>query len=365
MAFWRWAVFMFGISILVLVAIFGLLRREPSTAAWIVFVSEIHGKGFELVRIQPETGQIRSLSQMSVEIRSPIWSPDGQWIAFSAGDKIFRVKPNGKDLEALSDTPVNAFYLSWSPDGEWIYFEHIENGIGNLYRIRADGASLEQLYNMEITFSAPTLSPDGHWLAVTSSIDGNFNIYKLRADGSEMQRLTVVEARDSHPIWSSDSEQIAFLSNRDGEYDIYIMRSDGSDVRSVVTKVGFKQPLLFSGDNRYLVYLVTNVADCVETLDLQTGHVYQLQCALQPTNIDLSPSGDRLLFDPRNFNGNSPLLIVHPDGSQNQILNTDGYLMNSSPVWSPAYDLAWSGWKLGLGGIVLLAMAGFWGYRSL
>ena len=73
----------------------------------------------------------RLLAQMPGDLSSPIWSRDGERLAYLAPSER-RDPPGGRDLmmwEAKSGavTRVMAYepaarLVGWSPDGEWIYY---------------------------------------------------------------------------------------------------------------------------------------------------------------------------------------------------------------------------------------------------
>jgi Tol biopolymer transport system component len=53
--------------------------------------------------------------------RSPRWSPDGQWIAYSNSDRLFVVHPDGSGAHQIG--PRSATIrddIEWSPDGRWM-----------------------------------------------------------------------------------------------------------------------------------------------------------------------------------------------------------------------------------------------------
>lgn len=66
----------------------------------------------------------------------PVWSPDGQWIAFTGigsgtfSRGVYLARPDGTELRRLVDLQFTGYaHLAWSPDGtRLVYEEHIQNG---------------------------------------------------------------------------------------------------------------------------------------------------------------------------------------------------------------------------------------------
>jgi len=171
-------------------------------------------------------------------LRNGGWDPLGEWIALgilynTSTGGIYIVRPSGENLTRLSEewaTPI------WSPDGESLAFDW--NGI---YVMDRDGASKTQLLPIsEFSEICPYLSwsPDSTKLLCASPRSGNWDVYAINADGSGETRLTRSMFRDLTPSWSPDGSRIAFASDRSVPRDIYVMNADGSGVVNITQNGG-------------------------------------------------------------------------------------------------------------------------------
>src|SRR5262245_448949 len=52
----------------------------------------------------------------------PVWSPDGQWIAFVSAQNLYTMRPNGSDVAPLTKSKIEARYPAWSPDGRYLAY---------------------------------------------------------------------------------------------------------------------------------------------------------------------------------------------------------------------------------------------------
>jgi Fibronectin type III domain/WD40-like Beta Propeller Repeat/PASTA domain len=242
----------------------------PGSNGKLAFVSDRDGT-LEVYSMNPDgSAQTRLTDIRGVydEAEFPRWSPDGQEILFSSGERIiYRINADGSALTALtSDASVVHEDPSWSPDGTKIAFASDRDGVLSIYSMNADGSSIQRLnsggynpvwspdgtkiaYNDGTTIwvmnedgseqtrltspplardELPSWSPDGTTIAFDSSRSGNYEIYAMKADGQRITRLTNTSATNWGPVWSPDGKRIAFVSNRDGNNEIYVMNADGS-----------------------------------------------------------------------------------------------------------------------------------------
>jgi len=136
----------------------------------ICFVKRYTG-GSTLGLLDLESGQRRPvLLEAAMDVFSPSWSPDGEYMAFSFIDKEGRrdiglVRRDGGAFRRLTDDVVDDRTPAWSPDGEWIAFARYENGTSNLFRMRKDGSEIRQMTDAAGAVFNPAWTPDGTGIA--------------------------------------------------------------------------------------------------------------------------------------------------------------------------------------------------------
>jgi Tol biopolymer transport system component len=96
------------------------------------------------------TGLHRIASQIPGVHSPPSWSPDGQWILFSAVTAVYVVHPDGTGLRRITLEWVprlrQADYPSWSPDGtRFVFVGWTGSDRYNLFTAGADGTGVEQI----------------------------------------------------------------------------------------------------------------------------------------------------------------------------------------------------------------------------
>lgn len=98
------------------------------------------------------SGTIKELATDPAGQYDPVWSPDGQWIAFASrqggGTNIWVMRADGSDQHRLTDSGNDRSPV-WSPDGSQLAFVHLQGDKWGLYTI--DLANT----NGSLTASAP------------------------------------------------------------------------------------------------------------------------------------------------------------------------------------------------------------------
>ena len=133
----------------------------------------------------------------------PVWSPDGDNIAFVAKKY----------------------------DGSSVYFEDLQ-----LYTMAADGSDIQLVASHPngVALSPPTWSPDGRQLAFIAN-DGEHLpftkiLYTVSVDGTDLTRIGETTTLGS---WTADSQEVTYAAMEDQEAVIYAAKPDGTDRREL------------------------------------------------------------------------------------------------------------------------------------
>ena len=173
-----------------------------------------------------------SLYQGIVEdmvMQNPIRSPQGTRLVFYAQDEpdgsaaLYIVDMSGQNLRQIADISERNQVPVWSPDGQFLAFGSARSGNWEIYTVDIRDGSTKQVTDHPEADYGPTWSPDSRQIAFVSTRDGNAEIYAMEANGNNIRRLTHNQALDRGPAWSPDGHTIAFVSDRDNNFEIYII----------------------------------------------------------------------------------------------------------------------------------------------
>jgi TolB protein len=159
---------------------------------------------------------------------NPAWSPDGQYIAFSAGGEIYVMAANGSAPVQLTFNDVTDDYPSWSPDSTQIVFAS-SNGI---FVMNVSGGSDQRQLTAAPGDTEPSWSPDGKYIAYCASAEHGSPISLMDPNGGGNVRLTSDSAYSFGPQWSPDSRLISYFIAHGTASDFYVISIDGTPVKS-------------------------------------------------------------------------------------------------------------------------------------
>jgi Tol biopolymer transport system component len=157
----------------------------------------------------PEDG--RWLSRGESTDRQPVYSPDGETVAFSSnrggGMNLWLVSVATGRLRRLTDA-----HLNWDPaftrDGRHVIWSSNRSGNYEIWMAELDGSGARQVTRDRVNAENPTATPDGQWIVYSSGNPDNPGLWKIRSDGSDAAQLH--EGRVTLPEVSPDGRHALF-----------------------------------------------------------------------------------------------------------------------------------------------------------
>ena len=197
--------------------------------------------GGDIWTVPANGGQARLLVSHDATERRPLYSPDGQHLAFmstrTGGGDIYILTFASGALRRLTSDDGAEVLEGWSPDGAWVYFASTSRdiaGMNDIFRVPATGgtpmAVSDDRYVNEFGVAA---TPDGASLVLAArGISGAqwWRKGSSHIDQSELWLLTGLSGTTKYtPLSARDSRQIWPMVSRDGRALYYVSDRGGAE----------------------------------------------------------------------------------------------------------------------------------------
>lgn len=199
----------------------------------VVFVGNQDGLYDMYIANADGTEAVRLTNDDAIE-QHPDLSPDGSRIAYTYNWQIWTMDSDGSNPVQLTDTGENSEPV-WSPDGEQIAFKSTREGDTEIYIMNNDGSEQVNLTNTpEYIDEAPSWSPDGEKIAFNSIRDAVADIFVIDVETGETSQITQNDVNNRYPSWSPDGSEFVLESeDSEGIKNLYTMDSNGDNLTKV------------------------------------------------------------------------------------------------------------------------------------
>ncbi|MBL8232414.1 MAG: serine/threonine-protein kinase, partial [Bryobacterales bacterium] len=280
---------------------------------------------------------------------NPVFSPDGQYIAFqrrrdpNAGYYVVpalggggerRILPTRCDLAHLGGRNID-----WSPGGKQLAIADAANmgGPRTIFQVNFASAEVKQLVPEALYVNHPTYSPDGEWLAYVSGPSGvAHDLYIMPASGGQSRRLTRDQRMFAGVAWTPDSREIIFSSNRNGLFSLWQIAASGGDPQAIpgVGPDSVSPSVAMRGSQ--LAYLTrrVNVNLWRAPLDGSSEPERIISSGRWSAHAEYSPDGASIVFA-SDRSGSWEIWRSAADGSEPVRLTSMNAGQTARPRWSP------------------------------
>jgi tricorn protease len=300
----------------------------------------------------------RLTSDVGVE-SNPVFSPDGQTLAFSAqydgNTDVYAIPLSGGSPKRLTTHPSPDLVRGFTPDGKAVLFSSprqvFTNRYNQLFTVPLGGGQPTQLpipNGVEASFS-----PNGQLVAYTPIADRSqqwkhyrggtcSRIWICRLADHRVEQIPQPAGRcnDTDPRWMDS--KVYFRSDRAGEFNLFAYDARSREVQQLTHFTDFPVIALSAGGGNLVLeqagYLHRFLLDSGKTERLKIGVAGELaearphfvKGAKYIRHATVSPSGARAAFE---FRGEI-VTVPAEKGDPRNLTNTPG-VHEREPAWSP------------------------------
>lgn len=170
-----------------------------------------------LLLILLTTGAVKAVEMAEIEAKidseAPLWmryvkiSPDGERIAFSYKGDIYTVDSSGGEAKAITTNSAHDYMPIWSNDGESIAFSSDRHGSFDIYIVDADGGEPVRLTYHSGSEKPSTFTPDDKSILFSATIYDDIKsiqfpyallseLYSVPANGGRISQILTTPAEE-------------------------------------------------------------------------------------------------------------------------------------------------------------------------
>ena len=284
----------------------------------------------DLYRVPAAGGVATPLTTHPAHDFMPVWSRDGQQIAF-ASDRhgnfdIFVIPAAGGTARRLTFHSAHEYPYSFSHDNRQVIFgatrlddvahrQHPHGSQNELYQVPAAGGRPTQL--LTTAAEDAVASRDGRYLLYmdkpggenvwrkrqTSAVARNIWVHDRQA-GTHRQ-VTTFAGEDRSPLFTADEQAFTYLSEASGSFNVHRMNLDGTGDQQLTRFSGYPVRFLSAADNGTLAFGYD-------------GQLYTMAPGAQPQRLNVTLHVDAKANNARvvPVTGGVGQLAVSPNGKE-------------------------------------------------
>ena len=294
----------------------------------------------------------------------PYFSPDGQWIAFTAdyygNPDVFVIPAAGGEPKRLTWHPAADVAAGWSPDSRRVLFASTRTSSTDppkLFTVPVEGGFATELPLPMASGGA--FSPDGSKIAYTPKFQWQdawkgyrggqtMAIWIASLADSRIEKIPRTNSNDFDPMWAGN--KVYFLSDRNGPVSLFVYDTETRKVSEVVKNGGLDFKSACAGPNA----IVWEQFGSLHLLDTRSGKSKAIEvrvpgqfaevlphfeklAANRILSARISPTGARAVFETH-----GEIVTVPAEKGDIRNLTNSPAVADRDPAWSPdGKRIAW------------------------
>jgi Tol biopolymer transport system component len=242
-------------------------RRSISAAGWTAAGEIVYLQAESVVSAAGSTALLVRQDPSSGRVLSETWSPSSALVLDVLGDGrvVFDTRSPRQNLREvpLGGATAAGRWLSrgestdrqpvYSPDGEWVAFSSNRGGGMNLWLVSTAAGNLRRVTDAHVNWD-PAFTRDGKRLLWSSNRGGNFEVWTADVDGSGPRPLTQDGGNAENPTATPDGQWVVYSSGHPQKAGLWKIHPDGTGASHLVK--GRASLPDVSPDGRYVLYRV-------------------------------------------------------------------------------------------------------------
>jgi Tol biopolymer transport system component len=330
---------------------------SPDSTRVAVIKTDLDKEAADLWVLDVATGRGIQLtsSQSRERAASPVWSPDGNQIAFVGLRKgrfslYRRAATAAADEELLYESNTPLELSGWSVNGRFLTYSFSDLKGGSIYALPLESRKPIEIFRSKWQLRAPRLAPDNRLISYVSNESGRNEIYVRRFDplnptaaGAEQGRRVSDQGTRGMATWRRDGKELYYVAGDQGVMAVAINNGSAASFEKprLLFRVSEATPIfpgvleIGADGNRITVAVPPSQLRQLTVFDRSgkiVSRIPQPGIYVQP---GMSPDGTRALVmknDPQT--GNQDIWTIDLATGKGTAITSDTPPENA-PIWSP------------------------------